>query len=298
MESSRYLPSRQFALTTVALLLSAGLVYAADSVTKPTKAELQVGANVSAYQNTDWQASLNAIQDTSGVPLPDSNAEPISLDTLIEAAKSGNLTDAVSRGLFANLINAKNEGLGDDIPTQEKLIQKAVSQVDAVAPLKTYTAADLTVTENTNASMRAYGNATMSIFIKNSDQEFAKTLLIMDAATNGTGANKIELLGPIQKKYQLIEAQLAATPVPKTLQPFHLQLINDYAKMAATYDGMQNIVADPLGAFAALQQYRTASQDVGQMFINIAQTLDKNDILFNTDEPGATWGLLLQAQNE
>ncbi len=296
MDARTYLPSRQFILIAASLVLSIGLVFLADYTTKPHPiAQVGVDTNTSVSA-TNWEASLTAVQGTSDASTTDASNDQSNLDGLIQAAKSGNLTDAVSRGLLANLITMKSQGLGDDIPTQEKLVRTAVSQVDAVAPEKTYTVADLTLADNSSANLHAYGNATMDIFIKNSDQEFAKTLLIMNAATDGTGSDKLPLLGTIQKKYVLLATKLAATPVPKTLEPFHLELINDYAKMAATYDGMENIAGDPLGAFAALQQYRTISQDAGQMFINIAQALNKNDILFTTDEPGNTWSLLLQAQ--
>ena len=76
------------------------------------------------------------------------------------------------------------------------------------------------------------------------------------------------------------------------MEPFQLELVNDYQKIAATYDGMGSLIGDPIAGITALQQYNTFTQDAGQMFINIAQQLGKNDILFNTDEPGATWAVI------
>jgi hypothetical protein len=298
MNSRRYLPSTQFTLIAFSLFFSAGLVYAADRLTHPKPAtSLAVNAAANTGANPDWQASLAAVQENSGVSLPDA-PDQTTIQGLLQAAKNGNLTDSISRSLFVNLMNAKGQGLGSDIPTQEQLISGAISQIDAIAPKKIYAVGDLIVTDSSKAAMRAYGNATMDIFIKNSDNEFAKTLVIMDAATTGSDASKLELLAPIQKKYTRIEQKLAAVPVPKILLPFHLELVNDYAKMAATYDGMQTLLSDPLAGLAALQQYHSLTRHAGQMFINIAQALNKNDILFNTDEPGNTWSLLLQAQQQ
>lgn len=297
MDPRRLLPSRQFTLLVVSLALSGGLVFAADRVTHPSVAHITVDTTHNGYQAaaSDWQTSLQAVQGASGITSP-SGSDPATIEGLLEAAKSGNLTDSVSRSLFVNLFNAKSQGLGNDIPTQEQLVKGAISQVDAIAPKKTYTTADLTVVADGKDSMHAYGNASMTIFTTNSNGEFAQTLAIMDAAMTANDSNKLKDLKPIQETYKTIAQKLAATPVPKTLAPFHLELVNDYATMAATYDGMQALISDPLGGLAAVQQYRTLAQGAGSMFINIAQTLDKNAILFRTDEPGKTWSLLLQAQ--
>ncbi len=273
-------------------------MYAADRVTHSRPNTITVdstsnGANASAA--ADWQGSLAAVQGTSGISAP-AGSDQATIEGLLEAAKSENLTDSVSRSLFVNLFNAKSQGLGDDIPTQEQLVKGAISQVDAIKPKKTYATADLTIVADSKDSMHAYGNATMSIFTNNSDGEFAKTLAVMDAAMTANDQSKLKDLIPIQTTYKTIATKLAALPVPKTLAPFHLELVNDYATMAATYDAMQTLISDPLGGLAAVQQYRTLAQSAGQMFINIAQTLDKNAILFRTDEPGMTWSLLLQAQ--
>lgn len=299
MDPARYLPSKQFSLIAISLFLSAGLVFAADYITKPssggtlavdTSANAQVPASLG-----DWQNSLKAVQDNSGIslpPAPDQNT----VEALLQAAQSSNLTQTVSRSLFVNLVNAKGQGLGSDIPTQNQIIADALSNIPPSAAAKTYSAADLELTDNSPPSLHSYGNAVMSVLINNSNNEYAKTMVIIDAATTQNDAAQLELLKTIQKTYKRIATELAAIPVPKMLSPFHLQLVNDYGSIAATYDNIGNLIADPVNGIAAIQQYRTLTQDAGQMFINIAQTFDKNDILFNKDEPGATWAILLQSQ--
>ena len=136
----------------------------------------------------------------------------------------------------------------------------------------------------------------MSILITNSNNEYAKTMVIIDAATTQNDASQLELFGPIQSKYRLMTKEFAKVTVPKSLVPFHLQLLNDFANIITTYDGMGALISDPLNGVSAIQQYRSLTQDAGQMFINIAQTLDKNDIIFDKNEPGATWAILLQSQ--
>jgi hypothetical protein len=297
----RYLPSKQFSVIVVSLLLSAGLVYAADFVTAShppasiaVSAEQQPGNDVAA---ADWQASLASVQAQSGISLP-SPSDPNTVDSLLQAAHSSNVTDTVSKTLFVNLLNAKQQGLGDDIPTQDQLISNAASQINASASAKLYTLADLTTTDSSPTSLHTYGNAVMGMLSKNSNYEFAKTLLTVDDATTKNDPSGLASLKTYQETYVALVQALLATPVPTTLAPFHLAIINNYEKMVATYSGMESVLSDPIEGIAALQQYNAAGQDAYAMFINIAQAFDKNDILFTKDEPGAAWAALLQAQQQ
>ncbi len=296
MDSGRYLPSTQFSLIAISLFLSVGLVFAADHITKPSgQGSLSVDTTRVPAAAGDWKASLETVQNNSGISLP-AAPDQNTVEALLQAAQSNNLTESVSRSLFVNLVNAKGQGLGSDIPTQDQIVAQALSQVPTTLTAKTYFAEDFTLTDNSSASLHAYGNAVMTILQKNSNQEYAKTLVIIDAITTKNDGTQLELLKPIQKTYERIADELAATPVPKMMAPFHLQVVNDFENIAATYDKFASLIGDPLSGIAAIQQYRTLTQDAGQMFINIAQTFDKNDILFNTSEPGATWAILLQSQ--
>jgi hypothetical protein len=297
MSPSRYLPSRQFSLIAISLIVSLALVYIADRVTtNSTKGTLAVDTQTAAAGHnslTDWTASLDSVQKDSGVSLP-TPPDQNTVDALLQSVQSDNLTQTVSKSLLVNLFAAKGQGLGDDIPTQDKIVTQALTQVPTTPTAKIYAASDLTLSDNSAASLHAYGNAVMSIFITYSDHEYAKTLVIIDAITTQADNGQVDLLIPIQKKYKTIADQLVKVPVPKNLQPFHLQLVNDFANIAATYDGMKSLIGDPLNGVASIQQYRSLTDDAGKMFINIAQALDKNDIIFNKDEPGATWAILLQ----
>ena len=297
MKWGRYLPSKQFSVIGISLLLSIGLVYAADAATHPTqKATVAVDTQTSSSADADWQASLDTVQSQSGVT-PPSTPVQTKVDGLLQAAKSSNITDTISRSLLVNLTSAEAQGMGSDIPTQDSLVNQALSQIPSTpSSATTYTSSDLTVVNDSTSAMHDYGNAVMSIFLNDSDQEYAKTLVIIDAVTTSNDATKLPLLKPIQEKYKTIATALAGVPVPKTLVPFDLELINDYEKIYATYDGLGVLVSDPVEGITSVQQYNSLTQDAGQMFINIAQSLDKNDILFNKDEPGATWDSLLQAQ--
>ncbi len=300
MRALDYLPSKQFSFIALSLFLSVALVYGADAITKPTTSSLvtvDAHAAAPAAADTDWQASLSAVQTESGDSLPAAPSQN-TVNAELQAAQSSNVTDSISRTLLVNLVNAKQQGLGDDIPTQDQLVSDAMSQINSTAPTKQYVTSDLAVTDSSSSSLHEYGNAIMNIMIENSNGEYGKTLVVIDDVTSQNKGTELAQLPTLQKAYTTIAKKLLLVPVPKTLEPFHLELVNDYTQIAATYPGIGTLLTDPLGGLAAIQQYNLLTQDTNKMFINIAQAFDKNDILFTKDEPGATWAILLQAQQQ
>jgi hypothetical protein len=292
-----YLPSAQFAFLVLSLFISVGLVYGAQMVTKPHNNTLTAATRedsmAAAVQNANWQASLNEIQAQSGAQLPDTPNQD-TVNSLRQAAKSDNLTDSVGRTLLVNLTNAKAQGLGDDIPTQNQLLAYAKQQLTST-PSKTYKIQDLQVIADSPASLHTYGNAVMHILTSHPLANMQRVLQILAETTDTQDPATTQKLIPIQKEYKNIADLLAATPVPKTLSPFHLELINEYERLAGSFDDMRLVVNDPLRGLQGLQVYQSAAGISVKVFTNIAQALNKNGILFKKDEPGAAWAALLSA---
>lgn len=298
----RYLPSAQFTLIVVSVAASAGLVYAADLVTKATAVMPSITAAgtrpaeaLAAQQN--WEATLYSIQAGQAASNPLSTTpDQSTVDALRQAAQTQNVTETVGRTLLVNLTNAKAQGLGNDIPTQDQLIQAASVQIGKATPTHIYSQRDLVTVADSKDAQHAYGNALSSVFAKNSHNNYGETLVAVDQATTQGDATLLKKLEAVEANYRALVAALLKVPVPKTLAPFHLALINYFSQTADTYPGIEAALSDPLRGLTALQTYKSLGERELQMLINIAQAFNKNGILFKADEPGALWGLLLSAQ--
>jgi hypothetical protein len=295
MSVRSYLPSKQFSLLVFSLFASVGLVYAAQYVTKPKQmATLQTADQVAAAQDADWQATLDAIQAQSGVSLP-TQPDADTLNGMRQAAQSANMTDTVARSLLVNLTNAKSQGLGDDAPTQDQLISQAVSQMKQ-APTNPYTQSDLTVVADTKSTEHAYGNALATVFANNKGDEYDQTLTILDNATSQSDASQLQKLQPIAAQYAALTKAILEIPVPQTLVPFQLQLVNNFKAITDSYSAMAVVITDPLQGLTAMQTYQSLTQQTSKVFTNIAQAFNKDGILFTSGEPGASWAVLLSGQ--
>lgn len=293
---SHYLPSAQFSLIVGAITVSGGLVFAAQYVTGPHEPATLAVAPTDQTQpsaNPDWKQALVDIQAQSPGASLTQAPNPTAVSDLLSAAKTNNVTDTVGRTLLINLSAAKSQGLGSDIPTQNTLISQALAQIDPGRGTPAYTSASLTLSDDTQDAQKAYGNGVMAVVKSFPEASYSNTLLTMGNAIDSADSTKLAALSGIQAQYRAATAALVALPVPPTLAPLHLQIVNDLAAISKTFDDMRTVIADPLRGLAGLQTYETLTNELSRVFTNIAQDFPKNGILFNKDEPGSAWAQLL-----
>lgn len=295
MSIREYLPSAQFAFIVGAVALSAGLVFAADYITSTNgKEEVQGGVAVSTTNQAGdtWLQTLHDIQAQSGISLPPSPDQD-SVSNFLEAAQSENLTNTIGRSLFIKLSEAKAQGLGDDIPTQDALIADALSQVSQNRGASVYTTADLNPIPTTPETLHTYGNDFFVLMQSHPKASYADTLFAVGYATDNNDPAYLLPLAAIGSEYQTAADELALLPVPQTLAPLHLQVVNNLAHMAGTYPDMAMVIKDPLRGLSGIQRYQSLVQETERVLTNIAQQLAKNAILFDKSEPGAAWSALV-----
>ncbi len=299
MNVGRYAPSAQFTTIVLSLFLSAGLVYGAERVTNPPPATVAVDSAQTPAQQSDsanWEAALYAIQ-AANASTSLSTPNPQTVQQMLAAVQSPNLTDSIGKTILINLSSAQSQGMGDDVPTQDQIIAAATAQIKTEqASTTSYTAADLTIVPVSDASLSAYGNGVMQALSAYPDASEQATLLSIDYAVEGGDKTQGPKLASIGAAYQAAAIALLAVPVPQTLVPLHLQIVNSFVSISATYADMQNVSSDPIRALVGLKTYESLMDEGARVFTNVAQELSKDGILFTKDEPGSAWSLFLSPQ--
>lgn len=294
MSVSQYLPSAKLVSIALSLALSVGLVFAADHLTRPS-APAQVGVDSTPTQPTDsnWEAALYAVQAqtaSSSIVVPDQNL----VSTLLQAVQSPNLTDTVGKSLLINLTNAKSQGLGDDVPTQDQIVAAAAAQIKSQQASPTsYTFGDLTIVTPTKTSLHDYGNAVMVALSTNPSASERATFVAIDLVVEGHDASQATQLATIGAAYAALAKDLAGVPVPQTLAPLHLLAVNNLLSISATYADMEAIGSDPVRGLVGFKTYEALMDEGARVFTNIAQALNKDGILFTKDEPGSAWSIFI-----
>lgn len=289
MGVASYLPSPQFSLVLSSVVIAGGLIWAADAYTSPatapTVAPVQTSSAITS-QGLDWKAALAAIQGENVLPEPPSEA---SVATLLAASETPNVTATLGRTVLVTLGEAKAQGLGSDIPTQERIVAEALAKVESSQKLNLYVAGDLTTAQDTPELVTAYGNGVATILTRHPEASYEAVLLAIGDIEGG-GETK---LAQTAAAYKTAARELSAMVVPQTLAPLHLQVVNNLARIGAACEDLTDVLSDPVKGLVALQNFQSLSEETGRLFINIAQAFDKNGILFSENEPGAAWNLLV-----
>ena len=287
------LPSAQFTTTVVSIAAAGGLIVGAQYITRPQNTAPQLSAAPETAVTDDWEASLAQVQATAP-KLPEApNQDTVS--ALLQAAKSDNLTDTVARTLLINLSNASSQGLGADIPTQDKIVALAAQAAAPPQAAKIYVQGDLNLVDSTPQTQKSYGNAVMVVLGRYTGATSQAVLLAVSKATDNNDPAELKALARIQADYEALVEDLAALAVPNTLAPLHTQALNSLGAVAASVGDLQKILNDPLRGLQALKQYQSKLGEVGRVFTSIAEALSKNGILFNKDEPGAAWAVFISS---
>ncbi len=296
MPLSSYLPSAQFTLVVSSIALAGGLVLVADYFTSPSDNSAVVTSETpSGITPMDWESSLAAIQGDKSFPKP---LDPTTLASLQAETASPTMTGTVGRSLLLNLAEAKSQGLGSDFPTQERLIAGAVAQTEVERGSPVYTLTDLKTVPETIDSLRAYGNAlasTLQNYPKTSREE--TILAVSQAAEKGTKEG-FAPLAAIEGEYRALTSAIVALPVPLTLSPLHLQIANNLARITSLYTDFRATLTDPVRGIGALKLYQSLVLETQRILTNIASLLTEGGIIFESNEPGAVWNLLLTTQDD
>lgn len=273
------------------ILLAAGLVYAADYVTSGSSAPAEVVSTTVPQVNSDWQAALAQAQlnEPQAPTAPDEGM----VAKLNAGVQSSNLTQTLGKSLLINLTAAQQQGLGDDIPTQDKLIAQAANQIQTQSNAKVYTATNLTTVPQTKDSLHTYGNAIITTILKHPKANATQTLLDVGYASDYQSQKTLDAMAATGLEYKALAEDLSKIPVPQTLVPMHLQVVNDFAQMAAVFPDIQMTLKDPLRGLAGIQVFQSHSGESVRVLTSIAQTLSKNAILFNAGEAGTSWSVFL-----
>ena len=288
-----YLPSAQFSITITSILLAGGLIWAADYYTSPrTPSSISSSDTPSAItaEGLDWKAALDTIQGEPTLPTPPTEE---TVANLLNASQSDNITATVGRSILITLGEAKAQGLGSDIPTQERIVENALTKLNSSQNLTLYTSTDLITAPDSQEVYMAYGNGMILVLERHPQASVEAAFLAVGNATDSGDTTYLAELASISTAYRSIARDMTSLVVPSTLSPIHLQIVNNFAKAGTSVEAMRSVLSDPLLGLAGLKDFQLLTDENSRLFINIAQVFNKNGILFSEDEPGSAWSLLV-----
>ena len=289
MEIRSYLPSAQFTVLILAVALSGGLVWGAERLTRPPSYAVGIKADVLATEDSVWRGQLLALASSTAPEVPGDVA------SLLEAAHTENLTESVGRTLLLNLSAAQAENMTNDENAQDDIVSAALREVTA-SPRAAYATADLTLTADSETSLRAYGNGVITAVGQHPAASWGVVAQAAALAVDTNDPSHEKTLLAAAADYRALAKSLAELSVPQSLASLHLRMVNDFAAEGDACADIAAVLSDPLRGLRGFETYQALVNDVVTVFTTLRSVFSQNGILFTKDEPGYSWTLLQSSQ--
>lgn len=234
-----------------------------------------------------------AIADISNTPGGVSGTNPYD-PSLPAPPAEGTLTAAFTQEFLLRYVEAKEENGREPLtPLQIKAIADETIAVLATVVVRApdfKSLKDLSITDSSPEAMLEYAKKAEAAMKAHAGTARAGELAYLKRALEGTEPeDALVQLASIAKTYRETAAGLAAIPVPGTLAPHHLAIVNTLMRSSEISNDFARVSSDPLAAMLGLQQYPDTALAIGEAFIAIGNTYRDAGITLTADTPGASF---------
>jgi hypothetical protein len=286
-----YLPSRQFIARLIILAIILGLVFGIYEVTmffkhraagknqaKPLLIKDIVQKDTNTNGIPDWEESLWGLDPAKDGP---ANKEFILAKRETMAKENGidpnndeplSENEMLSREFFAVVMSLQQSGNLDSNSMQA--VADAIGQKITAEPIAdVYTKKDAVLSaEEPSLATIQYFTAYLNLNTKYKDKNIGDELTFIAAAIKDDDKGAIKVVSAVADAYRSFGKELLKIPVPSSLLLIHLDLANNYEKVAQSIDQMTKLLDEPLGGMKGLINYKKYDdllvEDIGKLTDN------------------------------
>lgn len=241
-----------------AFLVGTGIIFFAWNTGEQKKEEFFFEPTIS---DSSWKNSL------IGTYVENPQKEKTVGDTKEELPST--TTDIIARNLLVNYaILQQNSATTTISDTDAEALANALIKGIPTPKTATYTTKDLNLSsDNSEAALSVYAekiNTAIQSFL--SAHTISELDVIGDALTSKESAG-LEKLSVIAAQYNTLHKKLLAIPTPSTIAPLHLRLVQAYANIATSVEGMKGMLSDPILGLSILAQYKDEFNSLDKLSI-------------------------------
>jgi hypothetical protein len=166
--------------------------------------------------------------------------------------------ELLSQQFFATIVSLQQTGQLDEASI--KSVSDAIGKnIEAIPIPDTYTSNMLTVVSDTIMANDAYQTALSDLANKYSGSDIGKELIIISQGLGSKDPQALYAARTIATAYRSFGQDLVKIPVPKSLASTHLDLANNYEKVAESIAGMTQMLSDPFTGMRSVINYKKYS---------------------------------------
>lgn len=192
-----------------------------------------------------------------------------------QAAPSLRMTDTeqLSQAFLLKYASLKQAGLINDQQTVANVMgQVATQNIDSIASPRTYAYADIVTAPDDTAATAAYGSVIADLFVNALPRE--NEAVIATKAFDDNDMSELAQIDPIIVAYKSMISRLLATPVPKRLTQYHLNLLNGLSICAYNAESLRHMDTDPLKSLKAVSLELTGIDATYSAFLDITNAIN------------------------
>lgn len=195
-------------------------------------------------------------------------------------------TEKLSRVLFSQYIAAKGSNNLNDSDKQI-ILGTAANMIDDKSILKYNKDSILVNNDNSQTTIREYGNQLGQAFFTGSRQENVENeLTILSRVIKYENPDDLKSLDAIIEGYTNTIEKLVTLNVPSQALNLHFSLINDLYNIKESYIRIQRLFTDPVAAIAGMRVYQTESVNLKRDMIEFQSFFLSRGINYEKNEYG------------
>lgn len=287
-----YLPSKQFTVRVIILLAAVGLFFGIRAIIiyfhnkkelakVPSKILVKDLVQKDTNENgiPDWEESLWGLDPTKDGP--ENKAVIIAKrEELSKTAESDMIlgnepskeTENLSKELFAVIISLQESGNLDENAMKE--ISNAIGEKIVPSPIPDIYKENMIITRAaTEKSLNDYYEAFKKLVDKYADKDIGNELIFISQGVKNNDPQAVSVVSDVALAYRAFGKELSKVPVPDSIAEYHLQLANDYEKVAQSIEGLAVLLDDPIIGMKSLINYKKYNDELVNNIQNISDNL-------------------------
>jgi len=270
----KYLPSKEFRARAIAIAILLVVafsvyniaIYFKNRIGKNGTAAVVIEPDViqkdsNGNEIPDWEESLwglNPHKDGASnkefilakrEALARENAEGINLDAPISE------NETLAREFFAIIMSLQESGDLDET-TMQSVGDTIGEKITATPILDKYTKGMLLTIKSNPANNKAYGEKLATLMDKYDQKDIGRELTFISVGLTSNDPQAFVEAESVASAYREFSEEALKIQVPNTLSDTHLDLVNNYEKVAKSIEGMAQMLVDPIVGMKAIINYK------------------------------------------
>ncbi|MCX6754578.1 MAG: hypothetical protein NTU81_01985 [Candidatus Nomurabacteria bacterium] len=177
--------------------------------------------------------------------------------------------EILSKQFFATIMSLQQTGQLDE--ESIKSVSESIGQQIVPIPLESaYTQNMLNIKADSSKTHMDYIVSLTAILKKYKNDDLGSELLLLSQGVANNDPQALYSAKTVALAYRAFSEELVKVPVPSSYALAHLNLSNDYEKIAQSIEGLTQIITDPIVGMRSLLNYKKYTDAIGTDLNDIA----------------------------